>query len=389
MKAKKMKLASYATSNENSRGRLYPDYSNIIRSDFQRDRDRLIHSAAFRRLEGKTQVFAYHEGRNYRTRLTHSIEVAQITRTLCKNLQLNEELGEAIALAHDLGHVPFGHAGERGLNNCMKMFGGFDHNINSLKIMTEIETHYPAFKGLNLTWETLEGTVKHNGPMKNITNKWLKQFNKKFSLDLKNYPSLEAQVASFADDIAYNNHDIDDGFRAGFFTINDLCELDFINKIVSQFDHENPGLSDDLRIYAITRSLISAMVFDLLKTTSQNIIDYNIKTADDIRKNKNFVANFSKEMHQQIFDLHRFLTKHFYTHSNIARMDMKSQKIIEDLFNAFMNNYKLLPMELRPTIDNLSSDTDKASCICTYIANMTDASATEEHQKLFNVSYRF
>ena len=311
-----MTLADYAAKNENSRGRMYPDYTNIIRSDFQRDRDRLIHSSAFRRLEGKTQVFAYHEGRNYRTRLTHSIEVAQITRTLCKNLNLNEELGEAIALAHDLGHAPFGHAGERGLNNVMKNFGGFDHNVNSLKIMTEIETHYPAFNGLNLTWETLEGTVKHNGPVKKITNAWLKDFNKKFPLDLKNYPSMEAQIASFADDIAYNNHDIDDGFRAGFFTIEQLCELDFVRQIISQFDKENPGCGNELRIYAITRSLISAMIFDLLKTTKQNIADYHIQTIEDVRQNKTFTANFSKEMHQQIFDLHQFLTKHSvsYTH---------------------------------------------------------------------------
>lgn len=384
-----MTLANYASKNENSRGRLYPDYANPIRSDFQRDRDRLIHSAAFRRLEGKTQVFAYHEGRNYRTRLTHSIEVAQITRTLCKNLGLNEELGEAIALAHDLGHAPFGHAGERGLNNCMKKFGGFNHNINSLKLMTEIETHYPAFNGLNLTWETLEGTIKHNGPVKKNSNVWLKNFNKIFPLDLKNYPSLEAQIASFADDIAYNNHDIDDGFRAGFFTIDDLCNLSFVKEILTKFDLENPGCNNELRIYAITRSLISAMIFDLLKTTQQNIIDFKIKTSDDVRLNKSFTANFSKEMHQQIFELHQFLTKHFYTHSNIARMDMKSQKIVEDLFNAFMSNDKLLPMNVRPQIDCFHSDQDKAECICTYIANMTDAFAVEEHQKLFNVVYRF
>ncbi len=384
-----MTLAKYAVHNNSSRGRLYPDYTNLIRSDFQRDRDRLIHSAAFRRLEGKTQVFAYHEGRNYRTRLTHSIEVAQITRTLCKNLNLNEELGEAIALAHDLGHAPFGHAGERGLNNCMKKFGGFNHNINSLKIMTETETRYPTFKGLNLTWETLEGTIKHNGPIKTNKDQWLKEFNKKFPLDLSHFPSLEAQIASFADDIAYNNHDIDDGFRACFFTIEELCELDFIKKIISEFDRENPNMNDQIRIYAITRSLISAMVFDLLKTTSDNIKKYNIKTEDDIRKNKNFTANFSKEMHQQIYELHSFLSRRFYTHSNIARMDMKSQKIIEDLFNIFMSDYKLLPMELRPQIDSSQSEQQKASFICEYIANMTDATAVEEHQKLFNISYRF
>lgn len=384
-----MTLAEYAVKNEDSRGRLYPDYTNIIRSDFQRDRDRLIHSAAFRRLEGKTQVFAYHEGRNYRTRLTHSIEVAQITRTLCKNLNLNEELGEAIALAHDLGHAPFGHAGERGLNLCMKKYGGFDHNINSLKIMTETENHYPAFSGLNLTWETLEGTVKHNGPVKKISNAFLKDFNRKFPLDLKNYPSLEAQIASFADDIAYNNHDIDDGFRAGFFTIDDLCELDFVKEIISRFDAENPSCSNELRIYAITRSLISAMVFDLLKTTRKNIEDFNIKTSDDVRNNKTFTANFSKEMHLQIHQLHQFLTTHFYTHTNIARMDMKSQKIVQDLFNAFISDEKLLPMELRPQMNAARTDEEKADCICTYIADMTDASAVEEHQKLFNNAYRF
>lgn len=383
-----MTLAKYASSNEHSKGRLYPDYNNIIRSDFQRDRDRIIHSSAFRRLEGKTQVFAYHEGRNYRTRLTHSIEVAQITRTLCKNLSLNEELGEAIALAHDIGHAPFGHAGERGLKNCMKNYGGFDHNVNSLKIMTEIETHYPKFKGLNLTWETLEGTVKHNGPIK-APDEWLKSFNKKFPLDLKKYPSIEAQIASFADDIAYNNHDIDDGFRAGFFSIHDLCKLDFIEEILAKFDYENPNMDDNVRVYAITRSLISAMVFDLIKTTNDNIEKNKIKTDSDIRNAKSFTVNFSKEMHQQIFNLHQFLSTYFYTNSNIARMDKKSQKIVEDLFNVFMDDYKLLPKTLRFDVTNNISDKDKANHICTYIANMTDAMAVEEHQKLFNISYRF
>ena len=384
-----MTLAPYAVKNEDSKGRLYPDYPNIIRSDFQRDRDRLIHSAAFRRLEGKTQVFAYHEGRNYRTRLTHSIEVAQITRTLCKNLNLNEELGEAIALAHDLGHAPFGHAGERGLNHCMKKFGGFDHNVNSLKLMTETETHYPSFRGLNLTWETLEGTVKHNGPIKKVSNKFLKEFDKKFPLDLKNYPSLEAQTASFADDIAYNNHDIDDGFRAGFFTIEDLCELDFVRKIIYDFDKQNPSADNRLRIYAVTRALIGAMVFDLLKTTKENISQNHIETTEDIRKAKKFTAGFSEEMESKIADLRTFLTKHFYTHSNIARMDAKSQKIVEDLFSAFMEDCRLLPMDLRQEIDFCSTIADKADKICTYIANMTDAFAVEEHQKMFNISYRF
>lgn len=386
---KNMDLATYASSDTKSRGRLYPDYQNIIRSPFQRDRDRLVHSAAFRRLDGKTQVFAYHEGKNYRTRLTHSIEVAQITRTICKNLQLNEELGEAIALAHDLGHAPFGHAGERGLNNAMAKFGGFNHNVNSLKIMTRLEQHYPEFDGLNLTWETLEGTVKHNGPVKKIANAYLKDYNKVFDLDLKHFSSLESQVASFADDIAYNNHDIDDGFRAGFFTINELCELDFIRAIIEKFDKGNPLCSDNVRIYAITRNLIAAMIFDLLDNTRRNIAKHKIETADDVRRSKAFTSGFSKEMQNNISALRGFLKDKFYTSSKIVRMDIKSQRLVEDLFGILMNNYKLLPMQVRPHLNSGSTDEELAECICTYIANMTDMMAIEEHQKLFDVHCRF
>ncbi len=384
-----MALATYATKAENSRGRLYPDFPDTIRSPFQRDRDRLIHSSAFRRLDGKTQVFAYHEGKNYRTRLTHSIEVAQITRTLCKSLRLNEELGEAIALAHDLGHSPFGHAGERGLNKAMSSFGGFDHNINSLRIMTELEIHYPQFNGLNLTWETLEGTVKHNGPIKKIQNNFLKDYNKKFDLDLKRFSSLESQIASFADDIAYNNHDIDDGFRAGFFTIEQLCELPFIAKIITKFDKEHPRADDNLRIYAITRTLIADMVFDLLSNTQLNIIHNKIETAEDVRRHNEFTANFSAEMHNNIKQLHNFLKRYFYTHTNVARMDMKSQRIVEDLFSAFMSDEKLLPMAVRRNLPENADQQKLAETTCTYIANMTDLKAIEEHQKLFDILSRF
>ena len=384
-----MELATYASHPQDSRGRLYLDFQNIIRSPFQRDRDRLIHSSAFRRLDGKTQVFAYHEGKNYRTRLTHSIEVAQITRTLCKSLCLNEELGEAIALAHDLGHSPFGHAGERGLNNSMKKYGGFDHNVNSLKIMTQLEVHYPEFEGLNLSWEVLEGTVKHNGPIKNNKSKYLKFYNKKFDLDLKRYSSMESQVASFADDIAYNNHDIDDGFRAGFFSIEQLCELPFIAEIITDFDKANPQADDNLRIYAITRNMIARMIFDLLDNTRQNLKKFNIKTAEDVRSQKDFTVNFSAKMQNDIKELRKFLKKYFYTHTNVARMDMKSQKIVEDLFNAFINNPLLLPLETRKNISAITSEEDKAEIICTYIANMTDMMAIEEHHRLFDPHTRF
>ncbi len=384
-----MDLASYASKPEESKGRLFPDFVNHIRSAFQRDRDRLIHSSAFRRLDGKTQVFAYHEGKNYRTRLTHSIEVAQITRTICKCLNLNEELGEALALAHDLGHSPFGHAGERGLQNAMKDFGGFDHNIHSLKIMTQTEVHYPEFDGLNLTWETLEGTVKHNGPIKKVSNNYLKEFNKRFDLDLKNYPSLEAQVASFADDIAYNNHDIDDGFRAGFFSLDDLMELPFIKDILDDFTKKNPNADENLKIYSVTRNLIAQMIFDLLDNTKNNLKKFNIQTAQDVRLQKQFMVNFSENMQNNIRLLHQFLKKHFYTNTQVTRMDMKSQRIVEDLFGIFMQDWHLLPMDVRKHISSQAKNQEIAEVICEYIANMTDMCAIEEHKKLFDPHTRF
>lgn len=386
---KNMELATYASSDISTRGRLYPDFENGFRSPFQRDRDRLVHSSAFRRLDGKTQVFAYHEGKNYRTRLTHSIEVAQITRTLCKCLNLNESLGEAIALAHDLGHPPFGHAGEHGLDKSMREFGGFDHNINSFKIMTKLEIHYPDFEGLNLSWETLEGTVKHNGPIKRIRDSYLKTYNKNFDLDLGRYASLESQMASFADDIAYNNHDIDDGFRAGFFSINQLCELPFIANIVENFNQKHPHADDNLRIYSVTRNLIAAMIYDLLDNTRRNIKNRKITSVEDIRQAKQFTAGFTPAMAENIHHLRQFLKMNFYTTTPIARMDMKSQKIVEELFNLFMNDYKLLPMDLRCKLDNNISDRLLADQVCTYIANMTDMMAVEEHRKLMDVHTRF
>lgn len=384
-----MEPAKYAIASEKSRGRLYPDFTNVIRSPFQRDRDRLIHSSAFRRLDGKTQVFAYHEGKNYRTRLTHSIEVAQITRTLCKCLGLNEELGEAIALAHDLGHPPFGHAGERALQNSMKKYGGFDHNIQSLKIMTKLEIHYPEFEGLNLTWETLEGTVKHNGPIKNITSSYLKEFNKKFDLDLKNFSSLEGQVGAAADDIAYNNHDIDDGFRAGFFSIDKLRELPFINRSLKEFEAKNSACDNNLKIYAVTRNMIARMIFDVLKNSRENLAEFNISDCNAARRQKKFMIDFSDEMKNELKQLRKFLKEYFYTATPIARMDMKSQKIVEELFAVFMSDHKLLPMEIRTKLSSRSKDAERADVVCEYIAGMTDIAAIEEHRRLFDPHTRF
>ncbi len=384
-----MELANYAVSPQNCRGRLYDDFAIIIRSPFQRDRDRLIHSSAFRRLDGKTQVFAYHEGKNYRTRLTHSIEVAQITRTICKQLKLNEELGEAIALAHDLGHSPFGHAGERALQNSMKKYGGFDHNIQSLKIMTKIEARYPEFEGLNLTWETLEGTVKHNGPIKKITNRYLKNFNKKFDLDLKHFPSMEGQAGAIADDIAYNNHDIDDGFNAGFFSISQLREIPLIDTIVTEFESKYPTADDNLKIYGITRNLIAKMIFDVLENTRENIAKYKIETTQDVRKHNGFLLDFSPTMQTTIKQLRAFLKDNFYTHTNVARMDLKSQLVLENLFSAFMENHNLLPMSIRKKIELCQDETDVAETIGEYIACMTDMGAIEEYNRIFDVNVRF
>lgn len=384
-----MELANYAVSQENCRGRLYDDFTVIIRSPFQRDRDRLIHSCAFRRLDGKTQVFAYHEGKNYRTRLTHSIEVAQITRTICKQLKLNEELGEAIALAHDLGHSPFGHAGERALQNSMKKYGGFDHNIQSLKIMTKIEARYPEFEGLNLTWETLEGTVKHNGPIKKVTNRYLKNFNKKFDLDLKHFPSMEGQAGAIADDIAYNNHDIDDGFNAGFFSIAQLRDISLIDEIVTEFENKYPTADDSLKIYGITRNLIAKMIFDVLDNTRQNIVKHKIESPQDVRRHNGFLVDFSPEMQTTIKQLRAFLKDNFYTHTNVARMDLKSQLVLENLFKAFMENNNLLPMSMRKKMQFCRDETDTAETICEYIACMTDMGAIEEYNRIFDVNVRF
>ncbi len=386
---KNMPLTTYAVLPQTSRGRMYPDFGSDFRSPFQRDRDRLIHSAAFRRLDGKTQVFAYHEGKNYRTRLTHSIEVAQITRAICQELGLNQDLGEAIALAHDLGHSPFGHAGERGLQNAMAEFGGFDHNVHSLKIMTLLERRYPNFAGLNLTWETLEGTVKHNGPIVKATSPYLRQFNRKFDLDLKHYSSLESQVASFADDIAYNNHDIDDGFRAGFFSIEQLRSLPFAARILDEFDHAHKDSRDDIRIYAITRSLISEMIKDLIAHTTENIRLNRIKTVEDVRRAGAFTAGFSPAMQHNIDMLRQFLKQNFYTATPIVRMDLKSTRITEELFAVFMHDFRLLPPTVRNTVPAGVKPSELAEIVCAYIAGMTDMGAIEEHQKLFDAKCRF
>ena len=377
-------LGPYAAHSRNSRGRDRYEPECDIRTVYQRDRDRILHSKAFRRMKDKTQVFLAAQGDHYRTRLTHTLEVSQIARTIARALNLNEDLTEAIALGHDLGHTPFGHSGEDALN--MVHSGGFRHAEQSVRVVEVLEKEG---KGLNLTWETLEGTVKHNGPIKRITNRYLKEYNKKFDLDLGHYSSLEGQVGAVADDIAYNNHDIDDGFRAGFFSIEKLRELPFVNDILKEFEKQHPGADDNLKIYAVTRNMIARMIFDVLKNSRDNIAEHKIRSCDDARKQKKFMIDFSDGMKADIKLLRRFLKEYFYTATPIARMDMKSQRIVEELFAVFMNDSKLLPMETRALIGAQAKDAETADVVCEYIAGMTDIAAIEEHRRLFDPHTRF
>ena len=390
------KLATYASIPNETRGREYGDFSLEIRTPFQRDRDRIIHSQSFRKLNGKTQVFAYYEGKNYRTRLTHSLEVSQIARTIARDLNLDEDLAEALSLAHDLGHTPFGHAGERALQSAMEEYGGFDHNANTLKVLTQIEDHYADFPGLNLSWEVLEGTVKHNGPLigenskkKKIVDRFIVEYDKKYKLNIDEFSSLEAQVASMADDIAYNNHDLDDGFRAGYYTMADIRQIDFLDKIVRDLENKKPDIDDNVRIYAITRNLITEMILDVIENTKNNIKNYNIVTNQDVRSCKIGLVCFSDKMLAKLKVIREFLKNNFYTNYQVVRMDMKSQKLIEELFFIFMDNYKLLPKNINKKIPVNSKPSDRANVICEYISSMTDGFALEEHDKLYNLNHKF
>lgn len=384
-----MNLSNCCCLPEESKGRLYDDYPLDRRSQFQRDRDRIIHSSAFRKLNGKTQVFLYHEGKNYRTRLTHSLEVAQITRTMCSIFKINEELGEAIALAHDLGHPPFGHAGESGLHKAMKQYYNFNHNMQSFKVVTKIESHYPQFEGLNLTREVLEGLIKHNGPITDITDNYLKEFNDKFDLELDKFPSLEAQFANLADDVAYNNHDLDDGVRSGLLNLNELKELRLLGETLYSFEKEYPNCDDKIQIYNITRNTISRMVLDILEQSRKNIKELNINSCEDIRNAKIPVANFSPNMQKDVLELKNYLMDNLYRSSHIVAMEIKSQQIMRDLFNILMEKDALLPSNVRKLIYNTQSDSQKAEIIGEYLASMTDMEAIAEHEKLFNLYKRF
>ena len=384
-------LAPYASHPAQSRGRRLPEKECASRSVFQRDRDRIIHSTAFRMLEYKTQVFVNHEGDYYRTRLTHSLEVSQITRSVCRMLRLNEDLGEALALAHDLGHTPFGHAGEDALNEVMRDFDGFDHNAQTVRIITTLEKRYADFDGLNLTWETLEGIAKHNGPLIRGNEGFeqipraMREYAKLHDLELNGWPSLEAQLASLADDIAYNNHDIDDGLRAGLFGTQDLKSLPFVGGVFSEVEALYPNLEKSRFIHEGIRRLINRMASDLVAKTEENIAKYNIKTVEDIRQLGKPVAEFSEEMQANNRELKSFLMKNMYRHYKVNRMSSKARRVVKELFTFFHQEPECLPTELRLLVDKPKSY-QCAVVVGDYIAGMTDRFALQEHKRLFDLS---
>jgi len=373
-------LAPYAVRSRNSRGRRFLEAPPASRTEFQRDRDRIIHSTAFRRLEYKTQVFINHEGDLFRTRLTHSIEVAQIARSIARNLRLNEDLVEAISLAHDLGHTPFGHAGQDALNNCMRDHGGFEHNLQSLRVVDALEQRYGAFDGLNLTFETREGILKHCS----ISNaRKLGDIGERFIE--KTQPSLEAQVANLADEIAYNNHDIDDGLRSGLLSPEQLEEIDFYARHRQQVEAEFPGITGRRAIHETIRRMINALIVDLIQASSERIAAANVKTIDDVRRAGPLIA-FSESMRAEATGLKRFLYENLYRHYRVNRMTSKARRIVTELFDAFMREPGLLPPDYQEHDKAISSEGTQARQIADYIAGMTDRYAIREHRRLFQMS---
>ncbi len=363
-----------------TKGRLFEEVGCNFRTDFQRDRDRIIHSGAFRRLKDKSQVFVENQGDNFRTRLTHSIEVAQIARSISNSLNLNIDLAEAIALSHDLGHPPFGHTGEEALDKCMKEFGGFDHNIHALKIVTKIEKKYACFDGLNLTWETLEGIVKHNGPIEGKLHRYLKNYNKSHDLHLNQFPSLEAQVANISDDIAYNNHDLLDGINFEIFDLEELLTLPLIGDCFLEIKKKYPKIDKSRVKHEVFRKVLNIMISDVVFTSSRKI---NLISKDK----KSFLLTeklvcFSESLEDDIKVIKKFLFDKMYRHWTVRRMRTKVSKIIYILFEIFMNEPQLLPPDWFKLIRNSDYKNDASDVICDYIAGMTDRFALHEFNKL-------
>ena len=371
-------LSFISTNQETSKGRLYKENYSQTRSEFQRDRDRILQSAAFRRLKHKTQVFVSNEGDHYRTRLTHSLEVSQIARSISKIFNLNEDLTETLSLSHDIGHPPFGHAGEDALSECMVSHEGFDHNDQAIRIVHLLEKKYFDFEGLNLTWETLEGLVKHNGPMTKDVPKTIEALNKEFDLKLNEFSSIEAQIASIADDIAYNNHDLDDGLRAGFFSYDDLVELPMIGEIIKNFP-KNYNSYDMQRINnEITRKSTSIMITDVINTISEKVKKSKVRCNEDVRLNNEKIADFSDKTKEEVKYIRSFLSMKMYNHDKVKAMTSNAHQIISSLFKLFIEQDEKF---IKEHMKKIISDEDKPRAVCDFIAGMTDNYAQNFYNK--------
>lgn len=375
-------IAPFASNPADTRGRAFYEEESAFRSCFQRDRDRIIHSSAFRRLKHKTQVFVEHEGDYFRTRLTHSIEVAQVARTIAGALGLNQELTEAVALAHDLGHTPFGHTGEDALHDLMSPYGGFDHNAQAIKIVTSLERHYANFDGLNLTWESLEGIAKHNGPVVGDIPYALDDYIQKFDLELHTHASAEAQVAALADDVAYNNHDLQDGLRAGLFTEAEICHLPIIDKCFAEVDQIYPGLERNRRKHEALRRVFGVMVADVIDTSRALLAEADAKSAQEIREYGAPVIAFSEEVWAQIVEIKSFLFKRMYRAPSVVEKRIQVTKVVETLFPLFMQDKNLLPARWHSDVERLNDEQSIARKVSDYIAGMTDRFALTEYERL-------
>ena len=383
--------ALYATDPACSRGRLHPEPESRTRTPFERDRDRIVHASAFRRLKGKTQVFVAHEGDHYRTRLTHSLEVAQIARAVARQMGLDDDLAECLGIAHDLGHPPFGHTGEDVLDACMEGYGGFDHNAQTLRVLTKLERRYPAFDGLNLTWETLEGVVKHNGPLirfgaalKDLPVA-IQEYVATHDLELASWPGIEAQVAAHADDIAYNNHDIDDGLRAGLFTLAEVREeVPMLGRVVTEVERDYPGLEQGRLIGETVRRLIGVLVDDLVLESRRLLDAENPKSAEEVRAAGKPLIAFSDAMNEHQAVLRRFLMARMYRHWKVNRSRSHAKRILKQLFELFLAEPELLPPDWQKGGDGAGGQRT-ARRVCDYIAGMTDDYAIDEHCRLFKL----
>lgn len=386
----------YACDPDRSRGREFAEPPSRTRSPFRRDCDRVIHSTAFRRLKHKTQVFVFHEGDHYRTRLTHTLEVAQIARALARQLGLDEDLTETLALAHDLGHPPFGHAGERALDACLRTHGGFDHNAQTLRMVTALEHRYPEFDGLNLTWESLEGIVKHNGPLiarngvavgryrEHGIPVGISDFVRTYDLELWSFASLEAQVAAIADDIAYDAHDIDDGLRAGLFTVDDLKVIPLVAEIIAGIDGHYPALDDSRRGAEMVRELISCLIGAVVLEAGRRLAQARPTSVDDVRNHGEVLIAFPADMAVAEAAIKSFLKQRMYRHERVMRVMRDAEQILFDLFARYQNHPAALPAEWLPPGNSSETETERARRIGNFIAGMTDRFALNEHQRLFD-----